>query len=811
MKRTIQVALIVIATLHCWDRAAAQPNDLNHVKVGSCGGAGQIESWIDAEERRALVIDTRPFSISQTKGKLSFPARDAHVAVLHMNPFVYDYRITVEQQELINTAVTDFLKLLLPQSLGSLGSLQSGDASDAKRSNADNQLRLMEKRFSGVSGWTPATCTTHPHPEVCAATVEMYSVFDEIRKSIHPVSGTVPPMVGTVNSPTFYSLGGGGLGGANDEFVSYGNDLIGLRNEQMETYEVCNQATNLENKLAQYDFKRFFDELDKAQKEAARITSLTNDLRQLAVDSGNDEVLKDKANIIRCAGFNCAIQFKAYADAVFELLGDTGYQKRLKELRDNSQEMNNMFIRITQMSKKDGLFARTFDVPKKFELSQATISVTRVPLDTKGSARSSGSQSGNVQGAGTSGIPAGAVTGGPSNEGSAGDSGRLQSGTPGGPSPSDGEKGGSGGGDSAGGGNSNTSPAAGAQINQMVQLGRSRFMLSGGLVYSPLARRTFQSVKGFVVDANGNPTGKGDADVVGFGQNSPRRLLPMVLLNSRLLDYGKGSMFFSFGLSAKHDDNLDLEYLVGPSVSLLNDRALFTFGAYGGLSQNLVSDLKVGQEIPDEVGDAKLFTKRMTWKPGFSFSYSFSKDKTLKVEGGGSAAKASPSDELKNEIRIGGIPFSLALGFAYTSLEQRTYDEVVGLARDRLGNLTNGNNLARIVGVTSKSNYRLTPLAMLHTRLTSLGAHDFYFTTGITGKKTDNDFDVEYLLGGSFNLYRRQLFLTVGTFVGKQQILGGNFFEGAALGKSQNVTTTNRYVWKPAISFSYDISKVIPR
>jgi hypothetical protein len=100
---------------------------------------------------------------------------------------------------------------------------------------------------------------------------------------------------------------------------------------------------------------------------------------------------------------------------------------------------------------------------------------------------------------------------------------------------------------------------------------------------------------------------------------------------------------------------------------------------------------------------------------------------------------------------------------------------------------------------------------MLHTRLTNLGHHDFYFTTGITGKKTDNDLDVEYLLGGTVNLYRRKVFLTAGTFVGKQQILGGNFFEGAALGKSQSVTTTDRYVWKPAFSFSYDISKIIPR
>jgi len=53
--------------------------------------------------------------------------------------------------------------------------------------------------------------------------------------------------------------------------------------------------------------------------------------------------------------------------------------------------------------------------------------------------------------------------------------------------------------------------------------------------------------------------------------------------------------------------------------------------------------------------------------------------------------------------------------------------------------------------------------------------------------------------------------MTFGTFIGKQEILGGNFFEGAAIDRSQPVTTIRRYVWKPAVSFSYDISRIIPR
>src|SRR5688572_18748241 len=144
------------------------------------------------------------------------------------------------------------------------------------------------------------------------------------------------------------------------------------------------------------------------------------------------------------------------------------------------------------------------------------------------------------------------------------------------------------------------------------------------------------------------------SDVCSSDLNSPRRLLPMVFLNSRLLDYDRGSLYFSFGVSSKHDDNTDLEYLIGPSVSFLNDRALFTFGAYGGLTQNLVNDVKIGDAIPDALGDAELYRKRLTWKPGFSFSYSISSTKKGEAS---FAASTSAKDDLKNEIRIGSIPF----------------------------------------------------------------------------------------------------------------------------------------------------------
>ncbi|MGA9994431.1 MAG: hypothetical protein WBP93_03400, partial [Pyrinomonadaceae bacterium] len=467
---------------------------------------------------------------------------------------------------------------------------------------------------------------------------------------------------------------------------------------------------------------------------------------------------------------------------------------------------------------KEGLFARTFVINKRFELSQATVSIKREKISLKDDDASSSGATGNQSGKTGKGSgrtsPQPTMLGGGGSEGSAsGDSGGnnfvergnrrgLQSGGETTPEKETGkapEK------------DKGDNPAPEGEVNEVIHIGNPRFMLSGGLVYSPLPRRTFKSVKGFTRDAQGNPTGDGSADIIGFGENSSRRLLPMVLLNSRLLSYKPASLYFSLGITAKHDDNVDIEYLIGPSVGLLNDRAVLTFGAYGGKEQNLVSDVKVGDELPDSVGKAKLFRKSYVWKPGFSFSYSFSR--TTKKEGTLSTQTSSSSsaDALRNEIRIGSIPFNLAVGLAYTSLEQRTYDTIVGFARDRQGKLTNGQTLTRIVGLTSSSSYRMTPLAMLHSRLTNFGGHDFYFSTGISGKKTNDDFDIEYLLGGSVNLYQRKAFLTFGTFIGKQQVLGGDFFEGAQFGKSEGVTTQNRYVWKPAIAFSYDISRIIKR
>jgi len=605
-------------------------------------------------------------------------------------------------------------------------------------------------------------------------------------------------------------------------FKEYRDNALAVRNEEFDAYEVCTAATTLHNQL-----KAFFasnsasnndlTNLHTANDRLRTVERLQQELTDLIGEYAADNDIKDyKA---RCGGFKCLDQISAYAREAATILA--AFRSDINELLATEKNMTDAFEATTAMADKDGLFARTFTVIKRFEFTEASISVGRVKREDPNDPRVA--RSNNTDSAPEKKAPKPVVKGGGASSGGEGNGGTKnedddnnQKDDPGGPNDSGkSEKaaatGGGNGGNAGTGGNASTNAST-----QSIQIGRARFLLSGGLVFSPMPRQTFGPITGFARDANGNPTGAGNDNIIGVTEESPRRLLPMAILNTRIHSFEPTSFYFSLGVTAKHEDNVDVEYLLGPSVSLLNERALFTFGGYVGRVQHLVPDVKIGDKIPDSAGsDAKLFTKSYSWKPGFSFSYVFSESKKQAESlagGSGQSAAARAASDLKNEIRIGGVPFNIAMGLVYTSLEDQTYDEIVGFARDRQGNLTNGKNLTRIAGLVSDSDYRMVPMVMLHTRLLNFGSgRSLYFTTGVSGRKVDDNVKIEYLLGPSINLYRRKLFMTFGAFAGKRQVLGGDFFEGAALRKDQSVTTHDSYIWKPAFGFSYDMSRIFRR
>src|SRR5687767_6391011 len=114
MKSMTQLMLPAILIV-CWFNYGfaqddkKEPQSLTEITIKNCSNDAQIKKWIDAEKKKALVIDARPFAINQSTGESLFTSGTGRVAVVHMNPFLYDYRISVAQQELVSTALTDFL------------------------------------------------------------------------------------------------------------------------------------------------------------------------------------------------------------------------------------------------------------------------------------------------------------------------------------------------------------------------------------------------------------------------------------------------------------------------------------------------------------------------------------------------------------------------------------------------------------------------------------------------------------------------------------------------------------------------------
>ena len=752
---------------------------LNKIRIDQCDPFGNrdgrefdgnsIAALIEEERRLGLVLDARPFAINQSTGKLNFDGKTGRVSVVHMNPFLYEYKISVVQEELVSSAVTDFIDILLPPGLRSIGRAQTL-AETRNATTVRGNLAEIEKRLNQI------TCADPQAPE-CIALASMGKVVTEIKNRLL--------------DPEFVAI----IGPPPSEVPRLTRQITEIRDPEADAYTTCTRARTMMDELEEFKPAEYVNKLNNRQKRIDELTTLVDDLLSLVKAYSEDSVLQDRHP--RCGGFDCVGQFNSYAQTVQIIINRN--QQALNEKLQIAQALQTMFDLTRQMRYKEGLFARTFPIIKKFELSEATVSITRTKIEPTDAGTTPPAGTEAARAARRSEQPAPAPPGNRFDNPVAGNGNHNEEAAI---DNNDGK------GDDSGG----SSKPVKADINESIRIGRPRFLVSGGLVYSPLPRQTFVSTTGFSRDAQGNPIGDANKTIVGFDENSPRRLMPMVLLNSRLASFSPASIYFTLGVTAKHDRNLDVEYLLGPSVSMLNERAMFTFGAYAGKTSNLVPDVKVGDEIPESAGNAALFTKHYTWKPGFSFSYVFSNVTKASQEGSSkgmaSTFAAAAADEFKDEIRIGSIPFNLAMGLAYTSLEDRVYDEVLGFARDRQGNLTNGQTLTRIVGLATSSNYRLVPLAMLHSRLLNFGRHSFYFTSGVSGKKDDDQIQLEYLLGGSVNVYQRKIFFTFGAFAGKQQVLGGDLFPGAKLAPSQNVTTETRYVWKPGFAFSYDISRI---
>jgi hypothetical protein len=154
------------------------------------------------------------------------------------------------------------------------------------------------------------------------------------------------------------------------------------------------------------------------------------------------------------------------------------------------------------------------------------------------------------------------------------------------------------------------------------------FSISGGLIFTPLRKREYIRVQGFELDAQGNQVlvnGKPNlTTVIGLKESSPTRIIPAVFLNGLLTQRKTGfidGVHLSVGITAKNDNKgTDVEFLVGPSLSMLERRMFFTFGGYAGKQQKLAGNLFEGFALPSGVSEIPV-EKNYRWHVGFALSY----------------------------------------------------------------------------------------------------------------------------------------------------------------------------------------------
>lgn len=152
--------------------------------------------------------------------------------------------------------------------------------------------------------------------------------------------------------------------------------------------------------------------------------------------------------------------------------------------------------------------------------------------------------------------------------------------------------------------------------------GGARFAIAGGVVASPFESITYKRVPAII---DGRST-----TIIGAENSSNSRILPILMLHGRLSEFKKPPLGFisgihlSLGITAKpNDEGTNVEYLVGPSLSFIEERLFFTVGGYAGRRQQLEGNLAPGQELPAEFKDDIPINNRLVWKPGFALTYKF--------------------------------------------------------------------------------------------------------------------------------------------------------------------------------------------
>jgi hypothetical protein len=132
---------------------------------------------------------------------------------------------------------------------------------------------------------------------------------------------------------------------------------------------------------------------------------------------------------------------------------------------------------------------------------------------------------------------------------------------------------------------------------------------------------------------------------------------------------------------------------------------------------------------------------------------------------------------------------------------------VVSFLKNRQFTTANGQ-----IAYQNNSQTRILPIAVLNSRFYDCDPDESkclwvpQITVGITAKADDKGTSPEYLIGPSWALLRRQLFITAGAYAGQQQrLLGGLQVGQSTTLSAANLPVAKEYHWSGAIAITWKI------
>lgn len=597
--------------------------------LGATDARGQCTvALLDAPTKLAktsLVIDVRPDEINQFKGKYSF--RDqAHIALVNMNPFLFSYRIKVDQTEIQDTGFLNFLSLLGSPVTDLIGAPASAGRNAKLRETAGGSLQRLITRTASPA--LAGTCTAALKSDAEKALEELGLVRQEVLKKREEVAADLGTEAGNYK-------------GARGAFDAEKGIIF---NASVEAKDLCDSSNRLFRGLAGNAYPSV-ETMTELKKDVTDFRSLVNELRESAEDYNNAYEdcparaggLSYPDNLVRLANELDALG-AAYEARVNGLLNETKGYDALKEaissLEAEIPDPENPGVK----KKVNRKLQRQYTVFGRYDISALDITVTPEPLGADSGLPVRRDLDnlppqdvvGDIQSAGRGRVaPQSSVRLINAGAGEVGSGARVfaphvgRAASAGADAADGGGDGGSGGGGGNGNGGGGGDDEGGKAIRTSGTIGDRRFEVSGGMVFSSLGRREFQSVLGYrrneqgeIVDDEGNPTDQRElTSIVGVSEDSGRRISPIGMLHYRF-PYAR-NFFASVGVTGKRDSaGTDIEYLLGPSFLYRN--MFFTVGGYAGKQQRLAGDLFLGAKLED---DSVPVRKDYRWGLGFAFTY----------------------------------------------------------------------------------------------------------------------------------------------------------------------------------------------